>query len=362
VIFARRRAAPGPGSVPERWRQVFEAGQVELHPFSQGELDAVTLEPESAHPEGGLPYLQRLSPLLVQAVTLAAMASDPLPNGNWDLQPGPRLDLQPGPGADATLQTAGMGELAGAVPGLEAAGFVRPAPPAPPEGQMPVEFAGLAAAGDGRPPRRVALAGDLGLITYMMCRPLFVAEIYRAADPARPDPAPSGWQLVARGYTPYEMPGCLIERPPTRTAQPAPPEAQPPLVILREDRAAAALLAWLGGDVSAYLKLRAARAAAQPGGATLPGEPARTDLPGQVAPTVTVAAGFSQLARLSLIMPEGQEVVLRALAVGTGAGGHWLLTGEHLELATAVTLGQLGDRLDDMLATASRPGAAGLPA
>jgi hypothetical protein len=388
VIFARRRAGPVPVPVPERWRQVFEAGEAMLHPFSQAELDAVALEPEPEHPAGGLPYLLRLSPLLVQAVTLAAMSSDPLPSGNWDLQPGPDLTPQPGRGAvptgnaptgnasagnapagnapagDASAWTAGMSQLADAVAGLEDSGFVRPGPPAPPQGQMPVEFAGLAAAGDGVPPRRVALAGDLGLITYMTCRPLFVAEIYRAADPARPDLVSSGWQLVARGYTPYEMPGCLIERP-------APSGAQPPRVILREDRAAAAMLAWLGGDVTAYLKLRAARAAAQPGDATvpgqagtadLPGQAGTADLPGQLAPTATVAAGFSHLARLSLIVPEGQEVVLRALAVGTGAGGHWLLTGEQLELATPVTLGQLGDRLDDMLATASRAGESEPPA
>jgi hypothetical protein len=352
VIFGRRRAGPGPVPVPERWRQVFEAGEVALHPFSPAELDAVTLEPEPEHPEGGLPYLQRLSPVLVQAVTLAAMSADPLPGGNWDLQPGPDLTLQTGDGAvpngDASARTAGMSELAGAVTGLEDSGFVRPGPPAPPQGQMPVEFAGLAAAGEGRPPRRVALAGDLGLITYMMCRPLFVAEIHRAADPTRPDLASSGWHLVARGYTPYEMPGCLIERPPV------PSGAEPPRVILREDRAAAAMLGWLGGDVTAYLKLRAARAAAQPGEAMLPGKAGRADLPGQPVPTVTVASGFSQLARLSLIVPDGQEVMLRALAVGTSAGGHWLLTGEQLELATPVTLGQLGDRLDDMLAEASR--------
>jgi hypothetical protein len=100
----------------------------------------------------------------------------------------------------------------------------------------------------------------------------------------------------------------------------------------------------------------------QAGTADLPGQAGTADLPGQLAPTATVAAGFSHLARLSLIVPEGQEVVLRALAVGTGAGGHWLLTGEQLELATPVTLGQLGDRLDDMLATASRAGESEPPA
>jgi hypothetical protein len=358
VIFARRRADAGPVPVPERWRQVFETGEAELHPFSQAELDAVALEPGPEHPTGGLPYLQRLSPVLVQAATLAAMRSDPLPGGDWDLQPGPDLTLDARPGAmpaqDPSASAAGMSELAAAVAGLEDSGFVRPAPPAPPKGQMPVEFAGLAAVGEGRPPRRVALTGDLGLITYMMCRPLFVAEFYRAADPTRPDLASSGWQLVARGYTPYEMPGCLIERPsasPAGMAQRVPPGAQPPRAILREDQAAAVMLAWLGGDATAYLKLRAARAAQ-------PGEPTQADLPGQLVPTATVAARFSQLARLSLIVPEGREVVLRALAVGTGAGGHWLLTGEQLELAAPVTLGQLGDRLDDMLANASRPAAA----
>jgi hypothetical protein len=322
VIFARRRAASAPGPVPvrERWRQVFESGEVMLRPFSPAELDAVTLEPQPARPEGGLPYLQRLSPLLD-----AAFAAEP--------------------GA----RTADISELASAVAGLEASGFVRPGPPAPPEGQMPIEFAGLAAVADGGPPRRVALAGDLGLITYMRCRPLFVAEVYHAANPDRPDRASVGWQLVARGFTPFEMPGCLIERPQTPTGD------QLPHVILREDRAAAAMLGWLGGDVGAYLKLREARAAGQPG------EASRTDQPALAVPTADVAAGFSRLSRLSLALPAGPEVVLRALAVGTGDSGHWLLTGEQLELATPVTLGQLGDRLDEMLAVASRPGAAAPP-
>jgi hypothetical protein len=328
VIFARRRAAPPPGPVPvrERWRQVFESGEVMLRPFSPAELDAVTLEPQPARPEGGLPYLQRLSPLLD-----AAFAATP--------------------GA----RTADISELASAVAGMEASGFVRPGPPAPPEGQMPVEFAGLAAAADGEPPRRVALAGDLGLITYMRCRPLFVAEVYHAVNPDRPDRASAGWQLVARGFTPFEMPGCLIERPQTPTGD------QPPHVILREDRAAAAMLGWLGGDVGAYLKLRKARAAGQPGEAAQPGEAGRTDQPALAVSSATVAAGFSRLTQLSLALPAGPEVVLRALVVGTGDSGHWLLTGEQLELATPVTLSQLGDRLDDMLASASRPGAAAPP-
>lgn len=326
MILGRRRDTPGPVPVPQRWRQVFESGEVVLHSFTPAELDAVTLRPEPAPPESappepappgrGLPYLVRHAP--------------------------------PGDAPPADL-----------VARLEASGFVRPWPPAPPEGQMPVEFAGLVASDNGAPPREVALASDLGLITYMRGRPLFVAEVYRAPDPARPERAPGAWQLAARAFVPYEMPGCLIERPP------GPDGGQPPHVILREDRAAAAMLAWLGGDVTAYLKLRQARAAGQPAEPGHPGGPA-----GPVA-TATVAAGFSQLAQLCLVLPAGPAVVLRALAAGTSAAGtsaagtsaagHWLLTGEQLELAEPVTLAQLGDRLDDMLATASRPGAAASP-
>lgn len=324
MILGRRSAAPEPVPVPERWRQVFESGEVVLHPFSPAELDAVALQPETDWPEGGLPYLLRL-PLL------------------------------PGPPPEPDV-----------VARLEASGFVRTGPPAPPEGQIPVEFAGLTAADDGAPAREVALAGDLGLITYMRCRPLFVAEVYRAAHPASPDAAAAGWQLVARAFVPYQMPGCLIERPPAATG------GQLPLIILREDRAAAAMLGWLGGDVHAYLKLRQARAAGRPGESAEGGQaPA---MPGEQPPvaTATVSDRFSQLARLSLVVPGGPQVVLRGLAVGTGSavgtgavgasgGGYWLLTGEQLELAEPVTLGQLGDRLDDMLATASRPGAAAPP-
>ncbi len=320
MILRRRSAAPEPAAVPQRWRQVFESGEVVLHPFSPAELDAVALLPETDSPEGGLPYLLRLP-----------------------LVPGP----PPEPGVVARL---------------EASGFVRPGPPAPPQGQIPIEFAGLAAADDGAPARQVALAGDLGLITYMRCRPLFVAEVYRAAHPASPDAAAAGWQLVARAFVPYQMPGCLVERPP------APTGGQPPHFILREDRAAAAILGWLGGDVRAYLKLREARAAGQPGESAEEGSAG--GMRGEQPPVATaaVSAGFSQLARLSLAVAGGPEVVLRGLAVGTGTvgtggggtggGGHWLLTGEQLELAEPVTLAQLGDRLDDMLATASRPGGA----
>ncbi len=347
-MFGRRRATPAYGPIPvrERWRQVFESGAATLHPFSPAELDAVTLEPESVRPEGGLPYLLRLSPLLDQA-PLPAASPEPRPAGD-------RHALAHG---GAPTGSAGHGppdlrELASVVAGLEASGYVRPGPPAPAEGQVPVEFAGLAAAADGGPPRRVALAGDLGLITYMRCRPLFVAEVYHAADPGKPDRASAGWQFVARGFTPYEMPGCLIERPP---AGPNPRGERPPHVILREDQAAAAMLGWLGGDVGTYLKLRQARASGPAG------EAGRAGLPGQAVPTATVAGGFSQLAQLSLALPAGPEVVLRALIVGTAAARHWLLTGEQLELATPATLTQLGDRLDDMLATASRPGAAAPP-
>jgi hypothetical protein len=338
VIFARRREAPGPIPVRERWRQVFESGEVALHPFSQAELDAVTLEPESARPDAGLPYLQRLSPLLGQAPLAGETSPDP-----WSGQDG-------GPAADAAAKTADISALASAAVRLEAAGYVRPGPTVPPEGQIPIEFAGLAAAADGTL-RRVALAGDLGLITYMQTRPLFVAEVHFAPDPVRPEFAPTTWQLVARGYVPYEMPGCLIELPQ------APDAGQPPRAILREDRAAVAMLGWLGGDVAAYLELREARTTSEQS----QGESAVTDQPPPGVPTATVAGGFSRLAQLTLILPAGEQVLLRALAVASGADGHWLLVGQQLEVATHITLGQLGDRLDEMLAAASRPGAASPP-
>lgn len=334
MIFARRREALRPILVSERWRQVFESGEVALHPFSQVELDAVTLEPPSVRPETGpaeaaLPYLQRLSPLLGHA---------------------PDMGHAPDVG-QAPDMTSKMNELVSAVSGLEAAGYVRPGPPIPPQGDMPVEFAGLAAAADGEL-RRVALIGDLGLITYMQCRPLFVAEVHRAPDPARPEFASTTWQLVARGYVPYEMPGCLIERPEVHGGD------RPARAILREDQAAVVMLGWLGGDVSAYLKFRDARTTGEQNEQSQPGVAAQ---PAPGVPTATVAAGFSQLAQLTLILPAGKQVLLRALAVASGAGGHWLLVGQQLEVATQVTLGQLGDRLDEMLAAASRPGAAAPP-
>jgi hypothetical protein len=329
VIFRHKQPDGPPVPVGQRYQQALADGQVSLHPFSQLELSAVTLEPDGVPPGQQRPHLQPLSPVLAQF--LAQSAGRPETN-------------QPGPGGSGAGPV--ISELGRAVAGLEQRGYVHAGPPAPPVGRMQVEFAGLAASPDGLV-RRVALAGDLGIVTRMRGQVLFVAEVLGAADPASPDLVPEHWGPIGRVYTPYELPGCLAERPP------APDGGLPPLTLMQEPSAALALMEWLGADVPAFLAGLRGRAERK----SDPDEPRPASVwpeeqPGEV-PTADVAPGFSRLRELRLLQPQGEQVLVRGLMVGSGPAGYWLLEGEQLERSTAVSVLQLGDRVDAMLRAAS---------
>jgi hypothetical protein len=329
VIFRHKQPDGPPVPVGKRYQQALADGEVSLHPFSQAELSAVTLEPDGVPPGQQRPYLQPLSPVLAKFLE----------------QSGARPETnQPGPGGSGDAQV--ITELGGAVAGLEQRGYVHAGPPAPPVGRMQVEFAGLAAGPDGLV-RRVALAGDLGIVIRMRGQVLFVAEVLGAADPVSPDLVPEHWGLIGRVYTPYRLPGCLAERPP------APGGGLPPLTLMQERNAALALMEWLGADVPAFIAGLRGRAE----GKGDPDEPRPTSVwpeeqPGEV-PAADVTPGFSRLRELRLLQPQGEQVLVRGLMVGSGPAGYWLLEGEQLERATAVSVLQLGDRVDAMLRAAS---------
>jgi hypothetical protein len=338
VIFRRKQPDGPPVPVGKRYQQALDAGEVALYPFSQAELDAVTLEPPSVPPGPERPYLQPITPVLARFLELSAGPATVPPKQETD-------------------------NLASAVAGLEERGFVHPGQPAPPVGRMQVEFAGLAAAPAGQV-QRVALAGDLGIVTRMRGQVLFIAEVLSAADPSSPDLAPDQWILRGRVYTPYQMPGCLVER------SAAPDGTLPPLRLTQEANAALTMMDWLGADVPSFLSALERRAAGQ-GDQDVPQQESvwPEEQPGELA-TAEVAPRFEQLSQLRVMRPQGEQVLVRSLVVGADAAGYWLLEGERLDRAVAVSVLQLGDRVDEMLRNASagpdgqangRAGGAGQP-
>ena len=93
--------------------------------------------------------------------------------------------------------------LADAAASLEQRGYIRPGSPEPAREPVPPELAGWSANPAGQPAgvRRVAISGDLGIITRMRSQPYWVAEVSTAADPRRPDFVTGQWAL-AGGCTP----------------------------------------------------------------------------------------------------------------------------------------------------------------
>ena len=63
-MIRRRRAGPAPESMLDRYRQVYRAGEVTLHPFTPAELDAVTLDAEAFPAAERGPFVQAATPLL----------------------------------------------------------------------------------------------------------------------------------------------------------------------------------------------------------------------------------------------------------------------------------------------------------
>jgi hypothetical protein len=267
-------------SVKERWIQVFRTGEVTLHDFTAAELAAVSLQRDAMPPEPG--------------PVLAAVATVP-------------DDAQPD-----------MASAAGALRRLEREGFVRPWPPAEPDGPrpIPVEYPGWALAPQGRTP--VALAGDLAIITGTRCQPAWIAEVSEAAS-ARPDPDGTAWNLLARVYARYAPPCGLLERPAR------PDGGTGPYVLLRDDRVLVALVTWCGADVAA--------------GLTAPAD----------ADTAGLAAGFTRLSQVRVALPFGDQVRVRTLVVATGHDGQWLLEGPRWERAVGTCAQDLGERLSGIV-------------
>jgi hypothetical protein len=331
VIFRRKQPAGPPVPVGKRWQQLHDSdGEILLHSFGQAEREAVALDPGAVTDGDRSNYLQALPP--------------------WLLARAPGLDADVGPQAESALahvaHLQGEDELLAAVDRLEELGFVRPGPPAGPIGRMPIEFPGLAVA-EGGQVRRVAVTGDLGLICRMRGQPLFIAEVYAAAQPARPDPAPDSWHLLARVYVPYDFPATLIERPAGADG------GLPPHVLAVEPKMALALMNWLGADTAAFQAAWAERKTAGEAAA----EPASQPPPLPVR-TTDVASRFRAVAQLRTMQPDGERVRIRFLVVaaGSSADGLYLLDGDLLESATPISVLGLGDRVDDMLKTASAVG------
>lgn len=342
MIFRRKQPAGPPVPVGKRWEQLRDSGgEILLHAFSQAERDAVALDPDAVPDGDRANYLQELPGLLGGA------------RGLRDGGAGPQAE-------SVRAESLDEDKLLAAVDRLEQMGFVRPGPPAAPIGRMPIEFAGLAAA-EGGQAKPVALAGDLGLICRMRGQPLFIAEVYAAAQPARPDPAPEGWQLVARVYVPYDFPGTLIERPA------GPRGGLPPHVLAIEPKMALSLMSWLGADAAAFQDAWDERRTARQAGGDEPADEAWP--PPLPVRTADVAPRFTRVAQLRITQPDGERVRIRFLVVAWAAGssagqpaasgddGLYLLDGDLLESATPIPVLKLGDRVDDMLKTASAVGA-----
>lgn len=265
-------------SVKDRWMQVFRAGEVTLHDFTPAELAAVSLQREAMPPEPG-PVLTSVTPLPGDAPSAASAAE--------------------------------------ALARLERQGFVRPWPPAEPDGPrpIPVEYPGWAVSPDGRRP--VALAGDLAIITGTRAQPAWIAEVSVAAEPTWPDPDDTAWNLVARVYARYAPPSGIIERP----ARPDGTTA--PYILLRDDRVLVALVDWCGADMAA-----------------VPEETAEA-----AADTASLAAGFTRLTQVRIALPHGDQVRVRTVVVASGDGRQWLLEGKYWERAAGVSADDLGERL-----------------
>ncbi len=217
-LFGKRQAQ---ATLPlsQRWRQVYDAGEVALTQFSQAELDCVALGPASVPERERGPALQSVGPLMARL----AAAGDPasaLPE---------------------TSQEAAI--LADAAARLEKRGFIRPGPPGETTGPLADELGAVAV--DPATPgavRQVTLIGDLALVTRMRSQPCWVAEAFSSAEPAGPAPAETGWQLVGRMCAAHRPSAVLVEAP-------SPPGGDPlPFTALWQPDAARLVGRWLGVD------------------------------------------------------------------------------------------------------------------
>jgi hypothetical protein len=291
-----RRPARVPVPMVERFAAARQAGQVRLGSFTPAELDCVALDPGALSSDVRGPALQSVSPLL--------------PGG--------------GPGAGGSLPDPDT--LAAAAGKLESQGFLQPGVPAFQESAVPDPLAGWSAGPAG--PRPVGLTGDLGIITRMRAAPYWVAEASTAPDGADWDPAAQPWPVTGRAYAAYRPPAALIEVPGGQ-------DGNPHFALVWQERSIMAVMTWCGIDLDELTDREHA--------ARVP--------PGPPGPTESAAREFTSVTCLRVTHPAGTQVLIRALVTAAGRGGrHWLLTGEHARTATPVSVHQVGEQIDALLA------------
>jgi hypothetical protein len=321
----KRAAAAEPVRMALRYAQALQDGQVRLQPFTQPELDCVTLDPDALAPDIRGPALLAAAPLL------AGLAASRLGGGD-DPESAELAWAEAG-----LLETSDDAELAAAAAGLEARGLIRAGVAAPCDVNVPEEFAGWSAdPAGGSAPRQVGITGDLGVITRMRSQPYWVAEVNSCATPATPDPVTAPWQLTGRMYAAYRPPSALAEIPRA--------DGAPPLfTLLWEDQAVRALAIWCGFEQD-----------------ELPDRPRPADAglvpPAAPSATAAVAPEFTSLTRLRIAHPDGQQARVRILMVATGSERrHWLLTGDRAQLATPASVDQFAEQIGALLQPVDRP-------
>jgi hypothetical protein len=297
-LFGKRQAqAVLPLS--QRWRQVYDAGELVLEHFTQAELDCVALDLHSLPERERGPALQTVSPLLAR---LNATSGD-AEGQAWEF-------------------------LAAAAEGLEKRGFIRPGPPGPVAAALADELGGVAV--DPASPgavRPVTLIGDLALITRMKAQPVWVAEALISPEPARPAPAAGDWRLIARMFAAYRPSAAMVETP-TR-----PDGSLPPFSALWQPDAARLVGLWCGVDPS--------ETADPQRRAYLP--------PGGPIPSATAAPDFTSVYFLRVMHPAGEKVAIRSIITATSPGRHWVLEGDAAERAVPVSIDQLAPRIDQLV-------------
>jgi hypothetical protein len=303
-LFGKRQAQ---ATLPlsQRWRQVYDAGELVLERFSQAELDCVALGPASVPERERGPALQSVGPLLAR---LAAAPGDPT----------------------SVAQEIGQGVamLADAAARLEKRGFIRPGLAGPTNGALADEL-GAVAVDPANPAavREVTLIGDLALVTRMKSQPCWVAEAFSSPEPARPVPGETAWQLVGRMYAAHRPSAVLVEAPSAPGSDPL------PFTALWQPDAARLVGRWLGVDP--------AETADPERRAYLP--------PGGPVPSAEAASSFTSVNFLRVVHPVGQQVVIRSLITAAAPGRHWLLEGEQAERAVPVSIDQMAPRIDELV-------------
>jgi hypothetical protein len=312
MIRRGKRGVQAPVPMIERWAAAHDAGQVWLDPFTQEELASVALDPDYLPADVRGPALQAVTPLLAE---LAA-------------------------GQDGRAEPAEMAGVAGGDPALadaaarlEQLGYIRPGSPDPAHEPVPAELAGWSVNPAGQPAgvRRVAISGDVGIITRMRSQPYWVAEVSVSADPGRPDFVTGQWALAGRLHAAYRPLGALAERPA------GPDGSLPPFALLWDKAVLPALIGWCGVDVAESRDPRP------------PSDSA-------VALTADLAGHFASLAQLRVTRSYGPQVRVSLLVVAAGGGRQWILEGEGGQHVTGVRKVDLANRLVDLLGDLAEPG------